>query len=462
MIDFGLLKRIEKKENLFKRKYRNVNYWQMVRLNLVYLVESRSGSSEEHKVSVLRDNMKYCLQNMIHDRVHLAKAGKCDILYFDQCSYSNIDGELKDTYFDFFDFEKDYNVYRCYYLKKGDSKKGVGISVPLMKYYLFRLLSKIVPWLNYDKNETKFIRRLDNKIKQYGNDVLIETQMHKAVLLYKAYKPFYDKLLKKCSPEAVFVVCHYDEILFPLYSACREKGIPVIELQHGLAAGVNAYTYDDLTEYGKQLPSHIFTYGEIWDNYIHMPEVTKVMPIGNPYLENRKERYKKNKNDNKKIVVYSFPDERDRLVDLSMYLAEKLRDYKVLLKLHPREIQYYVEIEERIWNYDNLQIVDKNVELYELLSTVGHHIAISSTVLYEAAIFKCHRYVYSRPVYISRMQPLIDAGLAAVFYDKDEIIKLIQTSDSESGIGKKDNLMWKENAAVNAKCALNSIISGQI
>ena len=193
-----------------------------------------------------------------------------------------------------------------------------------------------------------------------------------------------------------------------------------------------------------------------------MPEVTKVMPIGNPYLENRKERYKKNKNDNKKIVVYSFPDERDRLVDLSMYLAEKLRDYKVLLKLHPREIQYYVEIEERIWNYDNLQIVDKNVELYELLSTVGHHIAISSTVLYEAAIFKCHRYVYSRPVYISRMQPLIDAGLAAVFYDKDEIIKLIQTSDSESGIGKKDNLMWKENAAVNAKCALNSIISGQI
>ena len=112
MIDFGLLKRIEKKENLFKRKYRNVNYWQMVRLNLVYLVESRSGSSEEHKVSVLSDNMKYCLQNMIHDRVHLAKAGKCDILYFDQCSYSNIDGELKDTYFDFFDFEKDYNVYR--------------------------------------------------------------------------------------------------------------------------------------------------------------------------------------------------------------------------------------------------------------------------------------------------------------------------------------------------------------
>ena len=459
MIDFEKLKRLEKEKKLFARKYRNVNYWQMIRLNFVKNTGHSSEYSNSRRTNAFLENIVYCIKNFIPDLMELRKKHECDLLYFDQCSYRKIDGNLRDPYFDYFEFEKIFKVYRCYYLKKYSPKAGVGIALPLLKYYFYRIFLKICKKMSNDKEETIFLRELDQEFKKYGSQISVEIEVDKAVCFFKAYKPFYDKLLSTRKPKAVFVLCHYDEILFPLYQSCMEKRIPVIELQHGLASGVHAYTYEDITLQGKQLPSHIFTYGELWNNYIKMPNLTKVVPIGNAFLENRKEKYTGAEVDHKKVVIYSFPDERDRLVDLALYIAENLSNYQILLKLHPREMSYYQDIKKKIKKYCNLEIVDENMELYELLSSAAHHIAISSTVLYEASIFNSMRYVYSRPKYIERMQPLIDAGLAIAFHGKEDILELIERSGVKITHFKEGNPMWKMNAKENAFNALIQIMN---
>ena len=459
MIDFEKLKRMEKEKKLFAREYRNVNYWQMIRLNFVKNTGHSSENSNSRRTNAFLENIVYCIKNFIPDLMESRKKHECDLLYFDQCSYRKIDGDLRDPYFDYFEFEKKFNVYRCYYLKKYSPKAGVGIALPLLKYYFYRISSKICKKMSDNKEEIIFLRELDQEFKKYGSQISVETEVDKAVCFFKAYKPFYDKLLSTRKPKAVFVLCHYDEILFPLYQSCMEKRIPVIELQHGLASGVHAYTYEDLTLQGKQLPSHIFTYGELWNNYIKMPNLTKVVPIGNAFLENRKEKYTGAEVDHKKVVIYSFPDERDRLVDLALYIAENLSNYQILLKLHPREMPYYQDIQKKTKKYCNLEIVDENMELYELLSSAAHHIAISSTVLYEASIFNSMRYVYSRPKYIERMQPLIDAGLAIAFHRKEDILELIERSGVKITHFKEGNPMWKMNAKENAFKALIQIMN---
>ena len=461
MIDFERLKEIEKNNELFKRKYNGVNYWQMIRLNLTG-EEFSENAIKDHRSIFFHDIFLYSAKNIFRDLIELGKNSKCDILYFDQGIYRHIDDEWKDPYFDHFEIEKSYSVYRCYYLKERITKRGIGISIPLTKYYIYRALAKIVKGFYEDKDENTQIEKLEILLKNNGNKTCVKKEIKKAVLMYKAYTAFYERLLKKCTPRVVIVCCYYEETMYPLYQLCREKGIPVIELQHGLVSGVDAYTYEDLTTEGKQLQSHIFSYGEIWTDYIKMPSITKVVPIGNAFLENRKEKYSYLDMDNKKIVIYSFPYEREKLVDLSIYMAQNLPEYQILLKLHPNEIKYFDEIEKKIREFQNLRIVDKNMELYELLSSAGHHIAISSTVLYEASIYKSRRYVYSIPKYIARMQPLIDAGLAVAFHVKDEIIKLIQISDDMAGTLQDDNPIWKKNAVKNAHCALEKIIKGQL
>lgn len=464
MIEFDELKDFENKHNLFYRRYNGVNYWQMIRLNLVSGNENESTEKKvrDHKRGVLWQNIRYCIKNIIADSVHIRSKKECDILYFDQCSYSYVDGEWKDTYFDYFEIEKEYKVNRCYYLRKKISKFGIGVAIPLTKYYFFRMLAKLNKKIGRDEKEIEQIKKIDVALSRRGNNVLVEHQVKNAYFLFKAYKPFYDQLLKNWNPKAVFIVCHYDETLFPLYQACKEKGVPVIELQHGLASGVYGYSYKDRTDVGKQLPSHIFTYGDIWDSYIKMPSTTKVISVGNAFLENRKEKYSNVEIDYKKVIIYSFPDERGRLIDLAIYVAKTMSEYQIMLKLHPRELQFFDEIENRIKDIDNLEIVDKKTELYELLSSAGHHIAISSTVLYEASIYDSRRYVYSRPIYVERMQPLIDAGLAIPFNEVEEIPRLIMDGKEKITTIENKNLMWKLNASLNARTALRKILSSQL
>ncbi|MEQ1861193.1 MAG: hypothetical protein ABMA13_14825 [Chthoniobacteraceae bacterium] len=72
-------------------------------------------------------------------------------------------------------------------------------------------------------------------------------------------------VLDRVQPRVVFVVCYYDRRVLPLIAACRERGIPTVDIQHG-KQGVyhGAYTHwTRLPEAGYELlPDFFWLWGE--------------------------------------------------------------------------------------------------------------------------------------------------------------------------------------------------------
>lgn len=70
--------------------------------------------------------------------------------------------------------------------------------------------------------------------------------------------------------------------------------------------------------------------------------------------------------------------------------------------------------------------------------------AAVSTVLFEAAIFDVKRYVLYRPEWIQYIQPLLDIGLAKLFYNLDQLQELL--AEEENVDKSMLDFIWKRNA----------------
>ena len=109
--------------------------------------------------------------------------------------------------------------------------------------------------------------------------------------------------------------------------------------------------------------------------------------------------------------------------------------------------------------YPEIQIIPQDMNLYELLAGAKHHVAAVSTVLFEAAIFDVKRYVLYRPEWIQYIQPLLDIGLAKLFYNLDQLQELL--AEEENVDKSMLDFIWKRNARENALKALENIINGR-
>lgn len=465
--------KFEKDEKLFQRKWRDVYYWQTMRFSVVnivnkiciepvYIKKKKNRKWFEEKFHILR--------NALYDIKNWHKLKRADILYFDQCSYRIVSGEKVDSNFDYFKFEQVYSVQRCFYLNRGDGKKyrgkGVGTANAELKVYFFSFIAKMFSFI-FDEKEKFFICKLCGRINfkyhtQIDSDQMI-FRAKKASIFYNVYYKYYLKLINKIKPKTIFVVCHYSDNLWPLYSAAKKIGIPVIELEHGTVVDHISYNYMDKSDLGKQLPDYFFSYGEFWDEYINFPSCVKVYPIGNPFLENRCEYYADKKMDNKKIVIYSDTWEQNgrKLMQLAKSISNKYytEGYKIFFKLHPCEYLNWKEKYIDLKNDIKITVLTDEIELYKLLSMARHQIGVFSTVLYEAVAFDSTIYIFDSGVesMLEGSKPLIDLKRAYLIHDFSEFEQFMLL-DKKQYEDVKDNI-WKRDACMNAQRVLQSIVS---
>lgn len=460
----------EKCEKLFSRTYRGVYYWQCVRYDVQRAISfkemNRIGNAQERSCGIWRkagDLLKRSAGD-IRDALRLKTS---DLLYFDEQLYRYVEGKMVDSYFDYFGFEDRFSVQRCYHHGKEEKRsqcRGAGISiVALIQGGLYRL-SKFIPWLFADKQEDQYIVNLCQKISlQFDIELSAGTMIQKVrdvVVHQEVYGRYYDWLIKKVRPKAIIVVCHFDSKLFPLYGVAHKHHVPVIELEHGLIAYHEAYNYQDLTEEGKLLPDYFFVYGDFWTKYIQLPICMKPIAVGNPFLEMQRRKYDGIEPDEKTIVFYSGRigmKQAEFVIDF--YKRNIGNGYRVCFKPHPVEYPDFRELYPVFEAYPEIRIIPKETDLYELLAGAKHHVAAASTVLFEAAIFDVKRYVMYMPEWIQYVQPLIDAGLAKMFRNLDELQELLEEKEHvDKSILDR---LWKCNAKENALGVLEGIINGR-
>lgn len=475
----------EADEKLFEQKYRGIYYWQAIRNYIIEIVFELS--VEESATKEIADNgtakeNKLTIRKWIIDKFKLFNEAKCDIknwhklkkadiLYFDQQSYRTIHGKKADPYFDYFHFEQKYSIQYCFYYNHGTIKdyigKGVGTLLPALILLLLKRFSQLFSSV-FSKTEDQAIyqlwRRIDDRFDLNIDSERMLEIVKDAFFVHVVYSRYYTKLLRKVKPKAIFVVCHYERILWPLYYAANELGIPVIELQHGLVCDHKAYNYRDISNVGKRLPNYLFSYGEFWHYYLHLPNCVKAYPVGNPFLESQCKYYVNSIADDRKIVIYSDIWEKNGCIleNLAITISNKYfeQGYRVYFKMHPGEYKDWKEKYISLNENKQIKVVCDEVELYELLSMAKHQIGVYSTVLYEAAAFDSNIYILkTEEKYLTYVNPLIENKFAYMidgFYEFEQIML--------SGISlprKHIEHVWKQNAEQNAHGVLEKIIRDQ-
>lgn len=457
----------EKDKKLFSRTYLGIAYWQSIRITF-----SSSAMLDTKIFSEKRSPSKFLPlllkagKDVAADILKYRALSKCDILYCDECAYRIIDGTTVDSYFDYFEFEKKYKVQRCFHIYNRQCKtslKGIGTAIPKVTEHLLTLCSKMHLGNYKDEKEDMFLNQLAEDLEKefhisFTAEELIQ-MVRRTVVIHRAYMKFYERLLMKCRPEAIFVVAHYSSYLYPLYNLAQRYSIPVIEIQHGLIVYHDAYWYEDTSATGKELPDYLFSYGSFWNKYISLPENMKIVPVGNPFLEERKEKYKNYVQDEKMMVFYSASDVAKEMENLAVEAWKRFgkKGFKIFFKVHPLDYDKWEEQYPLLAGCPQIQIISPDVDLYELLSRAKHHIAYASTVLYEATIFNNNRYLFDCSAFSEYMQPLIEAKLVYKFKTLEELEALLNKSMGTISDYKFE--VWKKDAKRNGLEELREIMN---
>jgi CDP-glycerol glycerophosphotransferase (TagB/SpsB family) len=463
----------ERDEGLFGRKYKGVYYWQYVRhmvgkKSILFKTKATTGDQVIRKKNYPNEIVSLLKQSLCDLRKGLILKNS-ELLYFDQQASRYIDGKQVDPYFDFWELDRRFSIQKCYYREVNESKvrgrdEGIGVAFAELMQGIVYHLSKIVPGIFADEKEDRFIRDLCVKVHDRYNVMIPKKRMiqiiRDTVIRHRIYGIYYYRLIKKVNPKVIIVVCHFDSKLFPLYEVSHKCGVPVIELEHGLVSNHDAYNYKDLTSEGKILPDFFFMYGDFWKQYIQLPVCMQPVAVGNPFLESQRLKYQNIIPDEKTIVFYSdeIGIEEAQLV-IEFYKRNADNGYRVCFKPHPREYPHMRELYSIFDEYPEIQIIPQDMNLYELLAGAKHHVAAVSTVLFEAAIFDVKRYVLYRPEWIQYIQPLLDIGLAKLFYNLDQLQELL--AEEENVDKSMLDFIWKRNARENALKALENIINGR-
>lgn len=322
----------------------------------------------------------------------------------------------------------------------------------------------------YNEIYNKIEATLDGPLKEmcegYGVEmdfVYAYTMMTEFYFQYGVYKKQYLKLLTRINPKVIIVVVYYDSTKMILIDIAKEKGIPVIELQHG-TSGREHPAYNFPRECScRYFPDYYFTFSDYWrfQAQFPIPEDRRIA-VGSPYSEARKKELTTciTKGD-KKIILFLSQASRGRKFSKLAVELQNLIDtekYKIVFKMHPNEHQGWEKRYPELAKSSVTVADNTNSDLYELSASASFVIAIgNTTALYEALLFDSPGYVYYSES-MAEFRELADKGLVYRFDSAEELYELIKDyKNTESNISS----FWEKDSLNKMKAAIGEITNEQ-
>ena len=255
---------------------------------------------------------------------------------------------------------------------------------------------------NFDIINKEFFKLTNRKIPRSS----ITTKIIKVLNLSKIFK----EILKRVSPNAVFVVCYHDENTAAVILACFELDIPTIEIQHGQQGIYNPQycRWTNMPENGYSLlPKYCWMWGEkSKENVLADRNDIQTNPIpivgGNRWLFKKisqkgnliKDRFIRKLKESQVVTIATQPfSDIDLLIPDFVYdVINKFPfDIKWLVRLHPNQLNQIDNIvkliEQKINNRTILVREILSFPLYDILEVTNFLITQWSSVIYECQFF---------------------------------------------------------------------------
>lgn len=453
--DVNAFAELEKELKLFDRQYDGIPYWDAIRFAVCESVfttrydSSKTDRIKHNKIIIRLKSLFWGCKSFIEYMF----LGHKDILFFSM-------SRLHSRFFKYLILPQEVSSAQLKTIWQ-DPKISDLFLIPSSILNIYNKLNKRA--IPVDSTEKEFLKQLEKILYDKFGQSMSHVQMERKIINYlkirETYIKFFDYIIKKTKCRLIVLTCYYHSIYYYLIEAAHNLGIPVVELQHGVANNHIAYTFEDRTRTYEHLPDYFFTFGEIHSSWVRLPESIKVIATGNAYQENIIKEFENIIPDEKLIIVY--PKLSEVFETMICELADSIttKGYKVIVKMHPGESENYKEYYPIIAANTNLTIeTGKDKSIYYWLHSACHHVMASSTVGMEALVYDHTNIYIAENVEHAQVQCLLDADVACGFKSAKELESLIINSDKKHEGFNRENF-WKSNATNNIKNEIQRILS---
>ncbi len=439
---------LEKEFNLFDLEIRNLKVWYFCRHEINYIIRSAMSTNK------VKNKTKFYIDDKI--KTNLIKA----ILYikslkwrFNTYKHTEIlclstinmrrdeeEGKSFDIMFDYIGkYSKNikYSILNTFNGKQFDkncyTEECYNMTNYCLNIYLYKKYYKLI----LRKNEIEKIKILFDKIERY---IMMEYKIHISITniilrniaaLIMSFKYAY-KTLKKVNPRVLYVECAYSNVHLPFIYAAKKIGIKIVEFQHGIVTKKHLgymFNYKDMLK--DPIPDYICVYGKYFGDLLKEinPKLnSQIIEYGYPYLyEQIINNITNNENKYKYIITTQGEYNRNNWIDFLMELVQIDKQSKILVKLHPSEVNYYKQYYSELIGNDRIEF-DSDRNLYECLQMSEIHLSCFSTCHYEALCLNKKTVVIMFPGW-ENVKVLKEYGVDFILNPK-ELLNLSYNKDS--------------------------------
>jgi len=301
-----------------------------------------------------------------------------------------------------------------------------------------------------DPHVERRLRRAEARFQEvFGLSLDVRGRVRRRLATRRTTKPLFGALLDRHDPSLVIVVVSYGKETF--IEACRERSIPVVELQHGVITRYH-YGYSYPGERQKEaVPDRLLTFGEYWNETVPYPEGMTAEAVGYSFLERQYERYERETSGDSVVFI----SQHNHVGRPLSRLAVDLGDYttsqtEVIYKLHPEEYESWRSRYPWLEGSDVEVVGIDGPSLYELFGRASAVTGVYSTALFEGLKFDLPVYLLREPG-ISYLSDLIDAGAATVV---DSAAELAGELEADRTVTIETNDFFKPDPLSNIESAL--------
>lgn len=276
-----------------------------------------------------------------------------------------------------------------------------------------------------------------------------------------------EDLLDRIQPRIIVELVGYEHMCMTVNEIAHDRGIPIVELQHGTINEWHwAYNYAN-TGSIRQFPDYVLLFGEFWRRAVRWPiEETRVISAGFPYLEEkRKLPGLKRKQGGETVVLFlSQGIIGERLSGLACRLRELVKAEKlpvrIIYKLHPGEYPIWKQRYPALYAADGeggFTVIDTDKsDLYRLFGEADLQIGVFSTAILEGIMWDLKTLIYRIWEPSAEIQYLCDHGMAHYIDTAEDILDHLAGENTDNRIDA--DYVWKRDAARNLSRLVKDIL----
>lgn len=370
MSNISKIQSIESKYNFSQVTYKGAQLWPFVRIYSFYATLGIDKVKPERKViSNALKNLSYGFFNLFH---------KTDLIIFSNTEQRKlINGKFYDK-FDFID-----SKYRTLFFELTTTKfyhrKAIPTKHIVSKIPLYAISKIFKPFVSLKKIKQKEV--LDHFLKAENINININALLKDYIAQYKLGKLLF--FLYK--PKGLILITAYTN--YPYIQAFKEKGVKIIEFQHGLI-NKNHIGYNYTLESDKILfPDYLFTFGKneltVFQNNNNYININRVKPVGHFYIDNIKNNFKKNEELSNLLNKYKI----SIAVSLQKKIEEKLLGFITNIAENNPNIAFVIVPRDKEKKYEfkhNNMFTFNSLNCYDIILHCDCHTTIYSSCAVES------------------------------------------------------------------------------